>query len=311
MLEKGLEYFPGDPMLTAFKNGKNVEMFAKKTTVMPFSGIAVMRSGFGADDIWAFFESSPFGKAHQHEDKLSFQLSAYGKNMLTDSGNFYYDSSMMRRYVLSTRSHNTGLVDGMGQNRRKNYVWHTEDIDKLSDLVVEEREGVTVASGVYNEGYGPELLDATHKRQIYFYRDGVGGSLPFFVIYDRFKCSDGGAHRFEASFQLGREPLTLTDNGGVVNYGDGVSLGIISTGKVFTATASTDPYMGWRPNLEAGDVEHYPAPVLSFFEDGESCAIATVLYPTNGTIPNITTAVTDDGFTVSVDGHTVTEIISK
>ena len=185
LLEKGLEYFPRDPVLTAFKDRKNVEMFAKKTTVMPFSGIAVMRSGFGADDIWAFFESSPFGKAHQHEDKLSFQLSAYGKNMLTDSGNFYYDSSMMRRYVLSTRSHNTGLVDGMGQNRRKNYVWCADDIDKLSDLVVEERDGVTVASGIYNEGYGTELLDATHKRQVYFYRDGLGGSLPLFVIYDR------------------------------------------------------------------------------------------------------------------------------
>lgn len=311
LIEKGLEYFPGDDEFTSIMDGKDIEKYIKKTTVMPYSGMAVMRSGADKNDIWAYFESAPFGKAHQHEDKLNFQLSAYGKNMLTDSGNFYYDSSMMRRYVLSSRSHNTGLVDGMGQNRRKNYIWQAEDIGKLSDLTVEEREGVTVASGIYNEGYGPDLLDATHKRSVYFYRNGLGGSLPFFVIYDRFECNDERSHRFEASFQLGREPLTLNERGGIVDHGDGVSLAIVSTGNFFTATASTDPYMGWRANRAAGDVEHYPAPVLSFYEDGESCAIVTVLYPTNATIPDITPATTINGFTVTVNGNTITEITSK
>ena len=311
LLETGLEYFPGDDELIAFRDGIGVEKYQKSTTVMPYSGIVVMRSGFGRRDIWAFFESSPFGKAHQHEDKLSFQLSAYGKNMLTDSGNFYYDSSMMRRYVLSTRSHNTGLVDGMGQNRRKNYLWAAEDINKLSDLTVEERDGVTIASGAYNEGYGAELLDATHKRSVYFYRNGLGGSQPFFVLCDKFECRDGSDHRFEASFQLGCEPLTINERGGAIDYGDGVSLGIVSTGNIFTATASTEPYMGWRANRTAGDVEHYPAPVLSFYEDGKACAIVTVLYPTDSSIPKITPTLTDGGFTVEINGHTVYEKTEK
>lgn len=307
LLEKGLEYFPDDAELIAFKDGIGRENFIGKTTVLPYSGMVVMRTGFDKDDIWAFFESAPYGKAHQHEDKLSFLLSAYGKNMLTDSGIFAYDSSNMRKYILSSRAHNTGLVDGMGQNRLKNYAWDRTDIKKLSDLKVEERDNVTVAVGTYNDGYGEELLNATHQRRVYFYRGGVGGSLPFFVLYDKFSCDDGAEHHYEASFQLGTEPLTLTENGGVVNHGDGVSLGIFSTGKIFTATAQSEPYMGWRPNHAAGDVKHYPAPVLSFYENGKDAAIVTVLYPTDGKLPSVIPVITENGFTVTVNGHTVEE----
>lgn len=287
LLDSGLSYFPNDEELLAFRDGVNREKYVPKTAVMPYSGMVVMRDGFEEDGIWAFFESAPFGKSHQHEDKLNFLLYAYGKNMLDDSGNFIYDSSDMRKYILSTRSHNTGLVDGMGQNRRKYYHWEKEDIRKLSDLSVEERNGMTVASGIYREGYGPDLLPVTHKRTVYYYRNGLGGSAPFFLLWDRFTAEDGYAHKYEVSFQLGREPLTIKNGHAIIDHGDGISLSIVGTGAMTTVTACKEPFMGFRKNLTPGNVEHYPAPVLAFSAIGENADFATVLYPAKGSVPDV------------------------
>ena len=302
ILNTGLIYFKDDSELLAFRDGKDREKYVPKTVVMPYSGMVVMRDGFQADGIWAFFESAPFGKSHQHEDKLNFLLYAYGKNMLDDSGNFAYDRSDMRKYVLSTRSHNTGLVDGMGQNRRKNYHWQASDIKKRADLSVQERDGVTIAAGIYDEGYGPDLLRATHKRTVYYYRNGIGGSAPFFVLYDRFSAEDENTHQYEVSFQLGREPLTIQDGKAIVDHGEDVSLSILGTGAMTTVTASKNPFMGYHKNQTPGNVEHYPAPVLSFSETANKANFATVLYPSKGAVPNIAVQLTESGFCLTVNG---------
>jgi hypothetical protein len=274
---------------------------------MPYSGMAVMRDGWDPDGIWAFFESAPFGKSHQHEDKLNFLLCAYGKNMLDDSGNFAYDNSDMRKYILSTRAHNTGLVDGMGQNRRKHYFWKEDDIRKRSDLRVEERDGVTVASGSYCEGYGTDLLPVTHTRTVYFYRNGIGGSDPFFLLRDRFTAQDNRVHTYEVSFQLGREPLTVKDRTATIDFGDHVSLCIAGTGAMTTVTASQNPFMGFRKNSAPGKVAHHPAPVLSFSETAEQADFATVLYPVKGKVPSV--SVEWDGkmllLTINGERHTI------
>ena len=70
---------------------------------LPWSGFLVMRTGWTTEDSWALFDAAPFGKAHQHEDKLSLLFYANGKLLLTEGGNYAYDTSEMRRYVLSTR----------------------------------------------------------------------------------------------------------------------------------------------------------------------------------------------------------------
>ena len=76
------------------------------SAAMPWSGFAALRTGWGQDDTWALMDAAPFGRAHQHEDKLSVLLYTNGKFLLTEGGNYAYDESEMRNYVLSTRSHN-------------------------------------------------------------------------------------------------------------------------------------------------------------------------------------------------------------
>ena len=94
--------------------------------VFPYAGAVVFRSSWAKDAVWCYMDCSPFGRGHQHEDKLNVLISAYGKNMVVEPGNYAYDGSEMRKYVLSTRAHNTILVDGLEQRTRRGWKWHPD-----------------------------------------------------------------------------------------------------------------------------------------------------------------------------------------
>ena len=153
------------------------------SSAMPWSGFAALRTGWEKDDAWVLMDAAPFGKAHQHEDKLSVLLYANGKFLLTEGGNYAYDESEMRNYVLSTRSHNTVRVDGQDQNRRKTYEWKEEDIKKKANLEWNFSEKWDYAKSAYDEGYGEEQdKSPVHERSIFFYRDK---KHPILIAVDR------------------------------------------------------------------------------------------------------------------------------
>lgn len=88
------------------------------TLMFPWAGQLVIRSGWDADALWAFFDVGPWGTAHQHNDKLHLSVSAYGRDLLVDSGRFVYtgkDARFRRQYALLSRAHNLILIDGNGQ----------------------------------------------------------------------------------------------------------------------------------------------------------------------------------------------------
>ena len=104
----------------------------------------------------AYFDGGPFGFAHQHEDKLNLLLHAYGRTLLTEGGNYAYDDSPMRRYALSTRSHNTIRVDGQDQNRRATYRYDDPDLlTRPAGARWRTTAEYDVAEAEYDEGYGP------------------------------------------------------------------------------------------------------------------------------------------------------------
>ena len=266
-------------------------------TLMPYSGMVVFRDDWTSKSQWLFFESAPFGLQHQHEDKLSVLLYAFGKRMLKDTGNHVYDSSLMRKFVLSTRGHNTVLVDGLDQNRRGRYCWHDEDRLKLSDLKVWFGTDTDVAFGIYNEGYGPDYIDVTHNRTVVKVKKSIEGLDTFYLVIDRLTAGDGRAHAYAAHWQLEDVPLSvkaaqpvgygrrgdISDDyqepgrrGCVANadYGDGVTLTMISGENYTVRAGSIDPFMGWRkPDI--------PAPSIDFTVFGESSRIVTLLYPSD------------------------------
>jgi len=82
-------------------------------------GWAAMHSALGdaTEDVWVLFKSSRFGSfSHSHADQNTFQLNAYGRALLIDSGYYpWYGSPHDSLWTRQTRAHNGVLVNGRGQ----------------------------------------------------------------------------------------------------------------------------------------------------------------------------------------------------
>ncbi len=174
--------------------------------VLENSGLAALRTGWGKDDTWLFFDGGEFGAGHQHEDKLQVLFEAAGDNTLVECNRYSYDSSETRKYCLSTRGHNTIRVDGMDQNRRKTYKW-TGEIDKKSDLQRHFTPEIDSLRAVYNEGYGEDQdKSITHERSVYFVKQAED-LRPFAVIVDRLTADK--EHDYEVLWSLDAPKATM------------------------------------------------------------------------------------------------------
>lgn len=188
--------------------GKEGTPPAKDSVVFPHAGLAALRSGWGKDDTFLFFDGGPFGKAHQHEDKLQVLFSVGEENILTETKRYAYDTSAMRQHCLHTAGHSTVMVDGMGQNRRKNFVWQPEDIEKDGGLQYKLGDDVDAVRAVYNEGYGEEQdKTVTHERSVYFFKKETG-CKPFAVVVDRLTAEEG-EHNYEVQWNLDVPQLAM------------------------------------------------------------------------------------------------------
>jgi hypothetical protein len=82
-------------------------------------GWVAMHSALGdaKEDVWALFKSSRFGSfSHGHADQNSFQLNAFGRALLIDSGYYpWYGSPHDQLWTRQTKAHNAVLVNGRGQ----------------------------------------------------------------------------------------------------------------------------------------------------------------------------------------------------
>lgn len=180
--------------------------------LLPYSGYVTFRSGWGKDDVSAFFDGGPFGRAHQHEDKLNFLLYANGKQLLCEANSYAYDTSDMRRYVLSTRAHNTVRVNGMDQNRRKGYRWKPEFLDEKADVSFIQNGDVELASAVYDEGYGnDQIKPAVHKRTVAFLKAPKQG-MPLFIVLDELTSNDENENEYEIIWHYLTEKAELGEN---------------------------------------------------------------------------------------------------
>lgn len=169
--------------------GKSEKEPSQKSYIYEYPGFAMLRSGWGEDDTYVFFDGGEYGKAHQHEDKLSVILYADGKEILVDPGNYAYDAlDPVRHHICWTQSHNCVRVDGKDQNRKDAYKWTEDKINKKSDLKFSLSESVDAARAVYDEGYGPHKVSceklARQERSVYFIKK-MGNLRPFLIAVDR------------------------------------------------------------------------------------------------------------------------------
>jgi len=202
-LLEGYQYFPHRhdfPYVAS--NGLQGRPPAHTSVAFPYSGHYIMRSGWDPDARFLHLDAGPYGAAHQHEDKLHFIVYAFGRQLLLDAGSYMYDASRWRRYVLSTRGHNTVLVDGEGQNRRRQkdtQFWPrpwTAPAPATDTRFVTTR-GFDCAIGHYRDGYGPQTNKAvTHTREILFVKPD------YWLVLDTLVASDAKLHTCESLFHL-------------------------------------------------------------------------------------------------------------
>lgn len=251
--------------------------------VFPYSGCAVMRSGWERDAVWGYMDCSPFGHGHHHEDKLNVLIFAYGKKLLTETGIYDYDTSEMRRYVLDTRSHNTIRIDGMNQNISGTYKWEPHAINEKADCIFELKPERDVVESKYEKGYGPENIPVIHKRRFIFFKN-VPGMSPFFAVIDRILPQDYESHTYEITWHYETCSFTTEENYVNGDYGDGIGLTIVfsdKTAALKNMIGQYEPYyQGWMPIMPSGPHEHRPTPTPVWtgnFSGGKR--LVSILYP--------------------------------
>ena len=250
----------------------------------PYSGAVVFRDSWSRDAVWGYVDMSPFGRGHQHEDKLNFLLFAYGKEMLCEGGNYAYDTSEMRKYVISTRAHNTIRIDGKDQNARRSWVWTDDKLHQKADLTFSTTPGKDVATSSFALGYGKDKDyddSVVHTRTVEFVKDR---GMPFFRVTDELRAKDTKEHAYEQMWHLEKCEFTLADDAFTADFGDGVTLEAKSrsaNGKFVDMIGTKEPVLqGWMPISPPGPHEHRPVhtPVLKGTFAG-STTITTVFLP--------------------------------
>ena len=300
------QMFPQDKTFEFFAtDGESGEEPSFKSLIFENSGFVVMRTDWTKDAMWAMLDAGPEGHAHMHEDKLAVQLFAYRESMLADLGKYAYDTSDMRNYCITSYCHNTGLVDGLGQNRTKKHNWSEAHPTMIQDFGYRFGDEIEVGEGVYNEGYGPDLTPVTHKRKLIFFKKGMGALKPFYVVLDDFTSGDENEHLYEILFHYPKVPVSALAHSVTGTYNSGATLTIVSDKYPKVEIGQYAPrYIGWKPIHGTHEHEHIPTPSISFAKKGTASRFATVLYPApDSNVPEISVELTEGGFEITANGE--------
>lgn len=158
------------------------------------AGVYVMRSGWEVDAKYLVLDAGPYGAAHQHEDKLSFEF-CYGPDpLIVDPGISSYLPDAWTAYYRHTRAHNTIMIDGGGQERKQ-----TQGRDAWIRSVRDENvahlgRGLDYVISRYDAGYEGVAEPIVHERAVLFVRND------FFLVLDR--VTGEGMHEVDALFHF-------------------------------------------------------------------------------------------------------------
>ena len=136
--------------------------------------------GDGANDAWALFKASRFGSfSHSHGDQNTFQLNAYGRALLIDSGYYpWYGSPHHALWYRQTNAHNGILINGRGQPP---YSWAAN-----GEIESYQRKGpITLARGQAAAAYNQPQEAGTLKLWAQHIQDPVPPMEPKLESFER------------------------------------------------------------------------------------------------------------------------------
>ncbi|MFB0522125.1 MAG: alginate lyase family protein, partial [Candidatus Bathyarchaeia archaeon] len=127
-------YMPGGFEYALIWADETVEFVEpSETTILLYaSGFAVFRTSWDLDAHYLVYKYGPFGIGHQHYDKHSVEIWAYGSPLVLDAGTMHYGDPRHRSWDIQTISHNTVMVGLASQRPCDGYLNFFEDLPTFS-----------------------------------------------------------------------------------------------------------------------------------------------------------------------------------
>jgi hypothetical protein len=220
------------------------------------SGYFVMRSGWDREARYLLFEGGPYGRWHQHEDKLGLEVYAYGTPFLVDPGITSYYTNPWTQFYRTTQAHNTVLVDGCQQARGRNQTIEDWVESARAHTVWKSDERSDVAVATYDSPYAGLEAQVVHRRSVLFVKPD------YFVVFD--ELHGEGSHTYEGYFHFMPFRVLIDPNSKAVRTGrmNAANLEILPLTKMTPSLicGQCDPVQGW---LAIGG-EDIPAPVAIY-----------------------------------------------
>jgi heparan-sulfate lyase len=183
-VREGAAAFPDNATL-AFLAGDRQTPAPPTAFALPDSGFYSLRSGWDRDAIHLLLKCGPDGGWHCQPDNGTFELYAFGRYLMPDSGCYLYSGDAEgRKWFRQTRVHQTLTLDGRDSAyKARKLLWQTGD--RLDALVVE------------NNSYA----DLLHRRAVLFI------DKSFFLIVD--DAIGAAAGDVDVHFQVAPGPATV------------------------------------------------------------------------------------------------------
>ena len=168
------------------------------STVLPWSGLVIMRGSWERDASYLVFDVGPLGVRHAHQDKLNIAIWRGKDQLLYDDGGGNYAKTESRKYTISSYAHNLVAVDGLPQvtsasmkNRRLSAPFTGNfTSDGKTDF----------AKAVFDQGWGTSgNRIVRQERQVLFLRPNI------FLVLDRMIPTRRGAgkpHIYQARWHV-------------------------------------------------------------------------------------------------------------
>ncbi|WP_339316757.1 alginate lyase family protein [Paenibacillus sp. FSL R10-2734] len=163
-----------------------------KAACFPIGGYVMSRQGWDRKDMYMAMRAGVAMAGHAHSDALSLVLYAGGQELLTDSGMGLFEWNKERKYAVSTRAHNTVVVDGQDQHVRGLH-WSTPPTAAchIWDFQMQQDYDYVFAS---HYGYTRYEDPVVHSRKVVFMKNR------YWLIVDMFTAQE--QHLYEQYFHL-------------------------------------------------------------------------------------------------------------
>ena len=268
----------GDPKYAARAKLDRSALPEQTSYAFSQAGMYVMRSEWGPEQIYLALHCSPPAiSGHDQPDNGTFELYAYGRWLMTDTGYYTYGHDPKARdWHRQTRVHQTLTLDGKdAQVAGKQLLWQSSP-----DFVV---------MVVENASY-PKLR---HRRSVWFVE------RKFFVFLDEAIGQAKG--KLDLHFQLAVGDVHVdADHKRVTTQFDDANVLIWSAPTIPVSLKTEEGWFGWsygkrKPRTAFALRHHQPAPA----------AYLTILLPYRGTqVPEVSASLPKD-FTVGSDEVTL------